>query len=112
MATFALNEAYSSGPPHQVMTTEDPRLALVAAYRRCRMKKYDEALTASWTGVDAVLEDGEHVPLLEFRRVDGGVRVEALPLRSALPRLNPADYFELRIEDGIAIIEQIHEEQP
>ena len=44
------------------MTTSDPKLALVAAYNRCRLAHRDPAMQAGWAGVYAIL-DGVHLNL-------------------------------------------------
>ena len=105
MTAFALNEAMPAGPPHQVMTTPDLRFAIIAAWTRCRMKSWKPELTASWTGVDDVTDEWEHVALIEFRRVEDGVRVVAPTLPDTL-QLNPATYFHLSTTDvGVLMIE-------
>ena len=105
---FELMTAPRSGPPKRVATFEDPRVAAIAGYRRCRMYSAGSLADtdAQWASVDHV-ENGERTTLLEFRRVSDkegatlGVSVDT----SSLSEL-AAEFFHLeKTADGQLLIQ-------
>lgn len=114
--TFELMCASSSGPARRVATFADPRVACIAAYRRCRMYSGgkgvpDQALgdlasrDAHYASVDHVAEDGTRTLLIEFRRVTSEQKVLGVSVLPS-PALDPSRYFALsRGDDGSLLIE-------